>query len=148
MLGDNRHDSVRIFGAIGPTRGVGATIIIPAVNTEAMNENLAEISTQVSQGAYCLSPATAPDGHQAGERLIIPDNITMLPLPPSAPEPNPMENVRVYWRGNKLSSLAYNSYDAMPEACKQAWPFLSRPSPNHFNRNKNMGLRQRLSQLV
>ena len=96
MLGDNRHDSVHIFGAIGPTRGVGATIIIPAVNTEAMNENLAEISTQVSQGAYCLSPATAPDGHQAGERLIIPDNITMLPLPPSAPKPNPMENAWGY----------------------------------------------------
>ena len=31
-----------------------------------------------------------------------------------------MENVRDYWRGNKLSSLAYNSHNAMPEACKQA----------------------------
>ena len=38
MVRDNRHDSVHLFGAICPARGVGAAIIMPAVNTEAMNE--------------------------------------------------------------------------------------------------------------
>ncbi len=32
MLRDNRHDSVHLFGAICPARGVGAAIIMPAVN--------------------------------------------------------------------------------------------------------------------
>ncbi|HET6234422.1 MAG TPA: transposase, partial [Acetobacteraceae bacterium] len=40
MVRDNRHDSVHLFGAICPCRGVGAAIIMPAVNTEAMNEHL------------------------------------------------------------------------------------------------------------
>jgi hypothetical protein len=35
-----------------------------------------------------------------------------------------MENVWDYLRGNKLSHLVWDSYDAMLEACKQAWLFL------------------------
>lgn len=38
MVKDNRHDSVHLFGAIRPARGVGAAIIMPVVNIEAMNE--------------------------------------------------------------------------------------------------------------
>ena len=41
---DNRHDSVYLFGAICPDRAVGAAIIMPAANTDAMNEHLKEIS--------------------------------------------------------------------------------------------------------
>jgi hypothetical protein len=124
MVRDNRHDSVHIFGAICPARGIGAAIIMPGVNTEAMNEHLAEISTQVTAGAHCLLVCDGAGWHQKGERLIIPDNITLLPLPSYAPELNPMENVWDYLRGNKLSSLVWDSYDAMLEACKQAWLFL------------------------
>jgi hypothetical protein len=52
MVRDNRHDSVHLFGAICPSRGVGAAIIMPAVNTDAMNEHLKELSTQVATGAH------------------------------------------------------------------------------------------------
>lgn len=52
---------------------------------------------------------------------MIPDNISLLPLPPYAPELNPMENVWDYHRGNNLSSQVWDSYDAMLEACKQTW---------------------------
>lgn len=48
MVRDNRHDSAYLCGAICPARGVGAAIIMPAVNTEAMNEDLKEISTQIA----------------------------------------------------------------------------------------------------
>ena len=122
---DNRHDSIHIFGAICPDRGVGAAIIMPAVNTEAMNEHLSEISTQVASGGHCLLVCDGAGWHQKGERLIVPDNITLLALPPYSPELNPMENVRDYLRGNKLSGLVWNSYEAILEACKKAWLFLT-----------------------
>lgn len=125
MVRDNRHDSVHIFGAICPDRGVGAAIIMPAVNTEAMNEHLNEISTQVASGAHCLLVCDGAGWHQKGERLIVPYNITLLALPPYSPELNPMENVWDYLRGNKLSGLVWNSYEAMLEACKKAWLFLT-----------------------
>jgi hypothetical protein len=62
MVRDNRHGSVHIFGAICPARGVGAAIIMPVVNTEAMNLRLNGISTQVATGAHALLVATALAG--------------------------------------------------------------------------------------
>jgi len=64
MVRDNRHDSVHLFGAICPARAIGAAIIMPAVNTEAMNEHLAEISTQIAPHAHAL-----PAGNAAGGQL-------------------------------------------------------------------------------
>ena len=54
MVRDNRHDSVHLFGAICPERAVGAAIIMPAVNTEAMNEHLSEISAVVAPDAHAM----------------------------------------------------------------------------------------------
>ena len=62
--------------------------------------------------------------HQPGERLRVPDNVTLLPLPPYSPELNPMENIWDYLRGNKLSMRVWDSYEAIVAACKEAWLFL------------------------
>ncbi len=58
--------------------------------------------------------------HQRASEIELPDNIVLLPLPPYAPELNPMENVWGYLRGNKLSAGVWNSYDAIVEACADA----------------------------
>ena len=124
MVRDNRHDSAYLFGAICPARGVGAAIIMPAVNAEAMNEHLNEISTQVAPGAHAVQICDEAGWHQTGERLRVPNNITLLHLPPYAPELNSMENVWEYLRANKLSRLVWESYDAIVDACKEGWDFL------------------------
>ena len=125
MVRGTRHDSVHIFGALCPARGIGADIIMPDVNTEAMNEPLKEISCQVAPSVHALLVYDGAGWHQSGERLIVPSNITLLRLPPYAPELNPMENVWDYLRGNKSSSLAGDSYEAMRDASKEAWNFIA-----------------------
>jgi len=50
--------------------------------------------------------------------LVEPDNIALLPLPPCAPELNPIENVREHLRKNKLCSLVWDSHEAIVAACK------------------------------
>ena len=82
MVRDNRHDSAYLFGGICPARGVGAAIIMPAANAEAMNEHLNEISTQVAPGAHAVLICDGAGWHQTGGRLRVPDNVTLLPLPP------------------------------------------------------------------
>ena len=121
---DNRHDSVHLFGAICPARAVGAGIIMPAVNTEAMNEHLNEISAMVAPGAHAVVVCDGAGWHQPGRRLRVPGNITLLKLPPYAPELNPMENIWAYLRGNKLCNLVWDTYEAILNACKDAWHFL------------------------
>ena len=124
MVRDNRHDSAHLFGAICPARGVGAAIIMPAVNAEAMNEHLKEISAQVARGAHAILILDGAGWHQLGGKLIVPANITLLPLPPYAPELNPMENVWEYLRANKLCAIVWNTYDDIVQACRDAWRFL------------------------
>jgi hypothetical protein len=124
MVRDNRHDSAYIFGAICPARGVGAAMIMPAANTEGMNEHLKEISTQVAQSWIAVVICDRASWHQRGKDLIIPDNIRLLSLPPYSPELNPMENVWDYLRQNKLCALVWDTYDEILEACKTAWNFL------------------------
>ena len=55
----------------------------------------------------------------------MPDNITLLRLPPYAPELNPMENVWDDLRGNKLSRLVCDTYEAMRDASKDACNFIA-----------------------
>jgi hypothetical protein len=124
MVRDNRHESAYLFGAICPDRGVGAAMITPHANTEAMNLHLGEVSTQVTAGAQALLVCDGAGWHQRGRQLVVPDNIAMLTLPAYSPELNPMENVWDYLRQNKLCSRVWDTYEDIVEACKQAWHFL------------------------
>jgi len=138
MVRDNRHTSAYLFGAICPERAAGAAIIMPGVNTEAMNEHLKEISTQVAEGAHAVLICDGAGWHQTGGRLKLPGNITLLALPPYSPELNPMENVWQYLRANKLCGLVWDSYEAIVDACQEAWNFLIEDK----EQIKSIGIRQ------
>ncbi len=49
---DQRTKSAYIFGAICPERGVGAALVLPRCNTQAMQWHLDEISSQVSNRIF------------------------------------------------------------------------------------------------
>ena len=138
MVRDNRHDTAYIFGAICPARAVGAAIITPTVSTECMNLHLAEISTQVARGSVAALICDGAGWHQTGGKLTLPDNIVVLPLPPYAPELNPMENVWDYLRANKLSTGVWDDYDQILRACSEAWNWFV----NDPDRIRSIGTRQ------
>ena len=98
---------------------------MPAVNVEAMNEHLKEIGAQVAGGAHAVLVLDGAGWHRPGGKLLVPDNIALLPLSAYAPELNPVENVWEYLRANKLCSLVWNTYDEMVEACRATWQFLT-----------------------
>jgi transposase len=53
--------------------------------------------------------------------MNVPDNITILPLPPKCQELNPQENIWQYMRDNWLSNRIYTSYDNLLDLCCHAW---------------------------
>ena len=119
-LRDHRRSSVYLFGAVCPERGIGAAVVLPLVNVEAMNVHLAEISRHVTLGAHAVLVLDQAGWHTS-PKLRVPENISLLPLPPYPPELNPVEQVWAYLRANLLSHRVCNSYNAIVDACCDAW---------------------------
>jgi len=93
---------------------------MPFADTEAMQAHLAEISRAVAPGAHAVLMLDQAGWHMSA-RLIVPDNITLLPLPPRSPELNPVENVWQFMRDNSLSNRIFRSYDDIVDHCCNAW---------------------------
>lgn len=118
---DCRYTWVYIFGAVCPAREAAAALVLPTVNIEAMPLHLAEISSQVAPSAHAILILDGAARHKTGGAPVVPDNITLVPLPPYAPELNPVENIWQYLRQNALSHLVWESYEIIVDACCKAW---------------------------
>ena len=117
---DQRTASAYIFGAICPKDGKGAALVMPRCDTEAMNLHLAEIATQIAPGAHAALLVDQAGWHLSG-RLIVPPNVTLIPLPAKCPELNPQENVWQFMRENWLSNRIFKSFDDIVDHCCDAW---------------------------
>lgn len=124
---DTRYEWAYIFGAVCPERAETAALVMPKADTEAMTLHLAEISKTVAAGAHALIVLDGASWHSA-KALKIPENITLMPLPPYAPELNPVENIWAYLRANKLANTVFETYDQIVEACCDAWNFFANDS--------------------
>ena len=117
---DQRTASTYIFGAICPALGKAAALVLPRCNTAAMNLHLAEIAQAVATGGHAVLLVDQAGWHLS-HRLVIPPNITIVPLPPKCPELNPVENVWQFMRNNWLSNRVFSSYENVLDHCCDAW---------------------------
>ena len=98
---------------------------MPEANLEAIKAHRAEIGRRVRPGAHAVLVLDGAGWHSSpGLRVL--GNIGLLPLPRYAPELNPVENVREFLRQNLLSHRVWDSYDAIVDACRDAWNWLMR----------------------
>ncbi len=89
-----------------------------------MNAHLAEIARAVAPGAYAVRVLDGAGWH-AGKDLMVSDNITLIILPPYAPELNPVENVWQYLRANKLAITVFDGDADIVDKCCTAWNFFA-----------------------
>jgi hypothetical protein len=109
-----------IFGGICPRKGKGAGLVLPYCDTEAMQDHLAEISQAVDPGAHAVLILDQAGWHVT-PKLRVPDNMTLMFLPPRSPELNPVENVWQFMRDNWLSNRVFKDYDDIVDQCCRAW---------------------------
>ena len=117
---DTRYQWAYIFGAVCPGRGVAAGLVMPFADTAAMNAHLAEIARTVAPGAHAALVLDGAGWH-GGHALRVPDNTSLVVLPPYSPELNPVENVWQYLRANWLAISVFDDYDGIVDACCRAW---------------------------
>ena len=120
MHRDQRHTNAYIFGAVCPARDCGAALVLPYANTHAMNLHLKEISKNVATGAHAVIIIDGAGWHVA-RHLRVPDNISLLRLPPYSPELNAQENIWQYLRQNYLAGRIFDTYAQIVRACCSAW---------------------------
>jgi DDE superfamily endonuclease len=94
--------------------------VLPYADAAATALHLAEIGREVAPGAHGVVVLDGAGWHGAGD-LVVPGNLTLLPLPSYSPELNPVENVWQYLRQNKLSLRVWPDYDAIVATCCEAW---------------------------
>ncbi len=117
---DQRTASSYIFGAICPQDGKGAALVLPWCNTQAMSLHLAEMALAVAPGAHAALLVDQAGWHLS-QKLVVPSNITIVPLPPKCPELNAIENVWQFMRDNWLSNRVFQSHRDILDHCCHAW---------------------------
>ena len=119
--------SAYVFGAVCPSEGKAAALIMPICNTAAMNHHLSEISSQVGVDAHAVVILDRAGWHRS-QGLVVPANITLLELPPYSPELNPVERIWHYLRSHWLANTVFISLADVMDACEMAW---NRFATNH-----------------
>ena len=136
---DTRYEWAYIFGAVCPQRGVGAGLVLPRANTAAMNLHLAEIADTVAPGAHAVVVLDGAGWHR-GDDLVVPPNLTLLKLPPYAPELNSAENV---WGIPAQEQARTTPLRRLPRHRRCLLPGLERlrrrPSPRHLRFQTSLG---------
>lgn len=85
-----------------------------------MDLHLAAISAKVAPGRHAALLLDQAGWHMS-ERLAVPANITIVPLPAKCPELNPQENVWEFMRDNWLSNRVFTCYENIVDHCAHAW---------------------------
>ncbi|WP_342272435.1 transposase [Candidatus Tisiphia endosymbiont of Parasteatoda lunata] len=84
------------------------------------NKFLEDLSRSI-QGNRHIALLTDNAGWHTAKKLTVPSNITLIPLPPYAPELNAMEQVWEWIKNHYLSNQCYGVYEDIVTMACYAW---------------------------
>jgi transposase len=111
---------VYLFGAVNPQTGDSVALVLPEVDTAMMNLHLKAISQHVGPTRQVVLVLDNAGWHTAG-KLLVPDNITLLPLPSRTPEENPIERLWLWIKDHYFSNRTYRDYDTLLDEVCRMW---------------------------
>ena len=118
------REYIYLYGAVSPKDGICVYLIMPTSNTACFQAFLDVLARKFRRQDILLVLDGAPN-HRCGE-LALPDNITLLYLPPYSPELNPKENLWDEIREKIFKNYALKSIDAVRAKLKQAILYIER----------------------
>ena len=89
--------ALHLFAAVRPATGDSFALVMPRVSTEAMQAFLDRFSAALAPDEHAAMVVDGAGWHVA-HALRIPDNVTLVLLPPYSPELNPVEKI---WTGDR-----------------------------------------------
>lgn len=113
-----------LYGAVRPATGDGFALVLPEVSTGAMQAFLDRFAADLAADAHAVLVVDRAGWH-GSRALSVPSNVSLVPLPPYAPELNPVERVWLHLRERLLSHRVLDGYGAILDACCEAWNALT-----------------------
>ena len=123
-LCDQRYTWAHLFATVQPATGKSFALVMPHVSTEAMQVFLDDFSMTLAPNEHAAMVVDGAGWHIA-HKLRTPGNVTLVLLPPYAPELNPVERVWLFLRERHLSHRLLTGYNAIVDALCTAWNALS-----------------------
>lgn len=119
-----RYEWVYLYAAVEPATGASVALQAPEVNTQTMSVYLGMVSAELGPKEHAVLIMDGAGWHKS-KRLVVPENITILILPPYSPELNPVERLWAYLRSHYLANRVYDDYQHLLDAGAQAWQQLT-----------------------
>lgn len=120
MVRQTQYKWAYVFGAVNPVTGASSALIAPTVNTHLMSRHLAMIAAEAGPDVHVVLVLDNAGWHVANE-LEVPASMTLLYLPPYAPELMPMERMWCWMKEHDLSNRVFADEAAIDQACAQSW---------------------------
>jgi transposase len=124
VVKQTEYDWIYLFAAVNPVSGASSAMLAPTANTDYMNAHLAFISRQAGPDKHVVLILDQAGWHVA-TGLKLPDNITLLHLPPYSPELNPIERIWSFLKSHRLSNRVFVDHDDLLAAGRSAWNSLT-----------------------
>ena len=103
------------YAAVSPWDGCLDYVTAEKMNTDSMTRFLAQVSAAHSE-EFIVMVLDGASSHKSKD-LIIPDNVSLIPLPPYSPELNPAEQI---WNILRRDYFANRVFDCLEAATNQA----------------------------
>jgi transposase len=94
-------------------------LVMTRLDTAAMNFFLAELGQAVAPRAHRIVPIDKAGSHTAGD-LVVPENLSLVFLPPYSPELNPIERLWPHLRDDRLSHRVFSTTGEIVDTCCDA----------------------------
>ena len=112
------------YGAVEPMTGEGFFLILPYCNTECMNVFLEEMSKQYLEDDI-LMVCDGAAWHKSNA-MKVPENITLLNIPPYTPEMNPIEQI---WRELRTQGFRNEVFQTLEKVVDRLCETINNLSP-------------------
>jgi hypothetical protein len=124
MLNGYEREFVYVYGAVSPREGDFDWAMCPQMNTQRMGQFLKQVARRYPR-EFIVMMVDGASSHRAKD-WIIPENLTLLPLPAYSPELNPQEHIGDEVREKEFPNRVFDSLDGVKKQLRSGLARLKR----------------------
>jgi transposase len=114
------YGNLHVLTAVCPASGRAEGLISPQLNASVVQTFLDQLSATLPAGTHVVLVWDGA-GYHVAKALRVPDNLSVVKLPPYSPELNPVERLWLYLRSHYWSNRVYADLGALEEAAVTGW---------------------------